>query len=108
MPGAKDAMKPYAMERARAAALDLLAPRLPEGVDARVVLPPPGVAADLAVPCFPLAKALRRAPDRIAADLAAAIVPPAGSLIARAEPAGGYLNLHFDWDAFARAVASDI
>jgi len=55
---------------------------------------PPEGLGDLAFGCFLAAKALRRPPDAIARDLAAAFRP--GRFIARAEAAGGYVNLTAD------------
>ena len=49
---------------------------------------------DLAFPCFGLAKAMKSAPPKIAADLASKIVLPEG--VARAEAKGPYLNFFFD------------
>ncbi len=46
---------------------------------------------DLALPCFTLAKSLRRPPPALAAELAQAV--PTGELIARVHPVGPYLNL---------------
>src|SRR2546426_3135739 len=49
-------------------------------VSLSLAIPPAGVAADLAIPCFPLAAALRAAPQEIATRLAAGArrgAPPA-------------------------------
>ncbi len=51
---------------------------------------------------FGLAKTLRRNPAQIAAELAAAVVPPEG--VARVEAVGPYLNAYVDPGAFVRAV----
>jgi len=53
---------------------------------------------------FGLAKALRRNPAQIAAELAAAVVPPEG--VARVEAVGPYLNAYVDPGAFVRAVTA--
>jgi arginyl-tRNA synthetase len=70
---------------------------------------PPQDLADLAMPCFPLSKALRKAPAAIAQDLAAQLAPtlPSG-LVLRAEAVGGYLNLHADRAAVARRTLAEI
>ncbi|MFR5866108.1 MAG: hypothetical protein ACLUFV_13775 [Acutalibacteraceae bacterium] len=52
--------------------------------------PEDSAVGDLALPCFRLAKALRKSPAVIAADLAETIVLPDG--VARAEAVNGYLN----------------
>ena len=59
-----------------------------------IEIPPNPEMGDYAFPCFRLAKALRKAPPAIAADLAARLVLPAG--VSRAEAAGGYLNFFTD------------
>ncbi len=56
--------------------------------------PPDPAMGDYAFPCFKLARALKKAPPAIAAELHAKLVLPAG--IERAEVAGGYLNFFAD------------
>ncbi len=64
--------------------------------------PPDPALGDLALPCFKFAKALRKGPPQIAAELAAAL---AGSpSFARVEPAGGYVNLTLQLGAAAAIV----
>jgi len=64
--------------------------------NAPVVLqrPPKPEMGDLAVPCFPLAKSLRKAPPQIAASLAEKLTPD--DVISEAEAQGGFLNIRFD------------
>ena len=62
--------------------------------------------ADLAVPCFTMAKALRKAPAAIAQDLAAAI-SPSGS-IASVSAVNGYLNFAMDQKALVKGTMEDI
>ena len=57
---------------------------------------------DLALPCFKLAKLLRSAPPKIAADLAPAFAGTEG--IAKAEAVGGYLNFFYDGASCVAAV----
>ncbi len=64
--------------------------------------PPDPALGDYAFPCFRLAKALRKAPPAIAAELAASLALPAG--IARCEAKGGYLNFFADQGAYAADV----
>ncbi len=74
----------------------------------RVVLerPPKIALGDLACPAaFDLAKALKKAPRAIAAELAAAIRLPAGVKQARVE-GGGYLNFFLDRGPVIRALAA--
>ncbi|MDR0868309.1 MAG: arginine--tRNA ligase [Planctomycetota bacterium] len=76
-----------------AAAADLLAAKidLPAAeIRAALVQPPQPEMGDLGFPCFTLAKKLRAAPPKIAADLAAQI--SASELFAKIAAVGGYVN----------------
>ena len=66
----------------------------PDELDAALTVPPKPEMGDLAFPCFPLAKALRKAPPLIAKELAeqAASMLPRGG-VARIEAMGPYLNV---------------
>ena len=61
--------------------------------------PPDHKMGDYALPCFRLAKALRKAPPAIAAALAGAV---SGDGFARCEVVGGYLNFFLNRVAFAK------
>jgi len=61
---------------------------------------------DLSVPCHPLARILRKAPQAIAEELAAAVA--ALPSVAQAEPVKGFLNVHFDRAAYFAAVLGPI
>lgn len=63
--------------------------------------PSTGVA-DLAIPCFPLAKALRKAPVAIAEEVASKL--PAMKLASRAWAENGYLNFNVDTAALAAST----
>ncbi len=67
--------------------------------------PPDKDMGDIALPCFKLSRALRKAPPMIAEALCAAIND---STFEAVTPLGGYLNLKVNKTAFARRVASDI
>jgi arginyl-tRNA synthetase len=79
----------------------LLAPLIPEAAGleveaiAALLAPPPRPElGEFAFPCFRLAKPLRSAPPKIAAELATKLAALADqALIAEATPAGPYLNL---------------
>ena len=93
-----------------AAAARALHPALPDAasmtlaeVQAALVTPPDPAMGDLAFPCFKLAKALRKAPPQIAADLAARLNQDRG-LLAAAEAAGPYVNLRLDLGRAAALV----
>ena len=62
--------------------------------------------ADLAVPCFTMSKALRKAPAAIAEDLASRISP--SGLIASVRAVNGYLNFCVDHTAMVEGVLSDV
>lgn len=77
------------------------------GIDAAELLsyieiPPDSSMGDYAFPCFRLAKAMRKAPAAIAAELKDKLALPAG--ITRAEAAGGYLNFFEDRAGAAAAT----
>jgi arginyl-tRNA synthetase len=104
-------MRPDALAQEVAARL---APLLPEAagldVDAIVALlapPPKPELGEFAFPCFRLAKALRGAPPKIAAELAAKLdAEHRGPLIANATAAGPYLNLELHPHEAARILLS--
>lgn len=72
-------------------------------VQAEIVLDkaPEGMG-DLALPCFPLAKRLRKAPDAIARDIASMIAPR--GMIERVEAKGGYVNFTVSFDRMAQGT----
>lgn len=62
--------------------------------------------ADLAIPCFPLAKVLRKAPVAIAQEAAGRL--PAMRLVSRAWAENGYLNFNVDKAALANATVRTV
>ena len=68
--------------------------------------PPDPAMGDHAFPCFRLAKALRKAPPAIAAELKEKLALPAG--ISRCEIAGGYLNFFADKASYAAGVLARV
>lgn len=81
-----------------------------------VTRPPKPEMGDLAFPCFPLAKVLRKAPPQIAGELIPAAqarldqAAAAGEIpaVASVEAVGPYLNLRFDPGSLANFVAARI
>lgn len=71
-----------------------------------VEIPPPGIEADLAVACFPLARILRKNPKEIAMGLAEKF--PQGGLFTSAVGEGGYLNLKIDFGVFGKSVVESV
>lgn len=68
--------------------------------------PPEGIGADLALPCFGLAKEMGKSPALIAEELAGRI-KPSGAL-ERVENAGPYLNFYADWGRLGDLVLGNI
>lgn len=99
-------MSAYTFEAAREQAIAAVRHALGEPVDLAMAIPPAGVDADLAVPCFPLASRLRKSPQEIAVHLAQHLRP--GPLLESARAAGGYLNLTFNRQAYAGSVMDDL
>lgn len=75
-------------------------------IEASLETPPDKKMGDLAFPCFPLAKVMRKAPPMIASELAEKFT--ADEYIDKAEAAGGYLNFFFNRTKFTAAVVSEI
>ena len=71
-------------------------------------IPPSFAQGQLALPCFLWAKELKKSPQQIATDLAAAInaAVSANSPVARAESSGGYLNFHMNFSLCAKNLYS--
>lgn len=70
--------------------------------------PPSNVPADLGLPCFALAKRLRKSPAAIAAELAQRIAFPAGSLVGAVSAQGPYLNLALEPRRLAAHVLGEV
>ena len=71
-----------------------------------IEVPPADAPADLAVPCFPMSKALRKAPKDIAEELAGKISP--SGLISDVSAANGYLNFRMDGNALIDGTLKDV
>ena len=71
-----------------------------EAVISALETPPDEKMGDLAFPCFPLAKVLRKAPPIIAQELAEKFAD--NDAFERVESAGGYLNFFFKRGAFIK------
>lgn len=69
-------------------------------------IPPDANMGDYALPCFKLAKTLRMAPPKIAADLLGKFQKP--GWISKVEIAGGYLNFFVDRAFFAQSTLSAV
>ena len=81
-------------------------PELPEARPPMLSCPPDPEMGDLALQCFPLAKALRRSPQQIAAELAEAGVDLPG--FCRTAQTGPYVNFFLDPVALAQTVLDQV
>ncbi|MFH1126891.1 MAG: arginine--tRNA ligase [archaeon] len=77
-------------------------------VGATLEIPPANIDADLAMPTFPLAKAMKKAPQLIAKDLASQLNIPKGSLIKEIKAEGPYLNFYIDFKRYTGLVIGNI
>ena len=75
-------------------------------VKGKLEKPPKEINADLAMPCFPLAKKLKKSPQEIAKDIAGKIKP--SGLIKKIEAAGPYVNFYADWNKLGKMVIKDV
>ena len=74
---------------------------VPDPQPPTLAAPPDPTMGDLGFPCFPYARALRRSPQQIAADLADALKEEVGdgSMMAGVSATGPYLNFTIDWSS---------
>ena len=77
-----------------------------ETVAKAVETPPDEKLGDLAFPCFPLARVMRKAPPVIAKELAEQL--SSDELIDRVDAVGGYLNFFYDRAAFITDTVSAV
>lgn len=68
--------------------------------------PPKEIDADLAMPCFSLAKEMKKNPTEIAKEVAGKLV--AKGLIKKIEAAGPYVNFYADWKKLGLLVMKDL
>ncbi len=68
--------------------------------------PPQKNMGDYAFPCFQLAKVMRKAPNMIAAELAAKVQPD--NVVEKAEPAGGYLNFFINKGEYIKEIIYEV
>lgn len=87
------------------AALDRIAPGSKAG-DLSVATPPEAELGDFSVPCFTMAKTLRRSPIQIAADIVSAIELPAA--FRRIVANGAYINFFIDPGYLIAEVVSTV
>ncbi|MBQ7975254.1 MAG: arginine--tRNA ligase, partial [Clostridia bacterium] len=78
----------------------------PEKVAGSVEIPPNPEMGDLAFPCFPLAKVLRKAPPMIAKELSEKF--PKLDFVEKIDVAGGYLNFFFSRSSFVNEELTEV
>jgi arginyl-tRNA synthetase len=76
-----------------------------EEISPLITSPPDEALGDYAIPCFALAKRLKRPPDEIAGELAGALK---GRYIMSAQAAGPYLNITVDRTELLRHILNEI
>ena len=72
----------------------------------QLVAPPKQEMGDIAVPCFPFAKVMKKAPQQIAGDIASQL--QADEIIEQAEAAGPYLNFRYHPEAVSVATLKQV
>ena len=77
-----------------------------EDTAAMIEIPADAAMGDYAFPCFKLAKALRKAPPAIAAEISEKLVKP--SFIAEVRVVGAYINFFIDRVSFAKGTLADV
>ncbi len=80
--------------------------KLVPGHESLLEVPPEGLA-DLALPCFSMAKEQRRAPQEIAKEIAGKIKVKKGSLVRAVEASGPYVNFFLNYDEFGPAALKE-
>lgn len=77
-----------------------------ETVENSIEVPPEEKMGDLAFPCFPLAKVMRKAPPVIAQELAEKLSDD--DMIDKVQPVGGYVNFFFNREKFISETVKEI
>jgi arginyl-tRNA synthetase len=75
-------------------------------VEALLEKPPNPELGDLALPCFALAKKMRKPPQGIAGEVASRIKP--SGLVSGAGAEGPYVNFFLDWEKFSGLVLKEV
>ena len=78
------------------------------GLADQISTPPEFKLGQAAFPCFPFARALRKAPPKIAEDVRAAVESVPGRFVARVDAVAGYLNFFADFRLLGHDVLGRI
>jgi arginyl-tRNA synthetase len=99
----------YVYDQIRAQATEaLLATNLITPAHIALAEPKGNLISDLALPVFAAAKAASKNPADLAKEIAESITFPSGSLIARAEASGGFVNFFFQPTALATQTLEQV
>ena len=80
-----------------------------EDVQKIIEIPPMEELGDFSIPCFALAKVLRKPPMKIAEEIKAAIEPEMNKAgIARIEVINGYLNIYLDKGFYIKSILNNV
>ena len=79
-----------------------------EEASAVVEIPADGAKGDFAVPCFRIAKEMKKAPNELAAEIAEKIGGHLPTWVSRVEPTGPYVNFFLCRKTFATDVLTDV
>ncbi len=93
------------MEKFKAIVVDLLQKELPN-TEIILTVPPKSQMGDLAFPCFPLAKEMRKSPFEIAKDLKEKVQDL--TLFKKVEAQGGYLNFYLNRNLVTKEILSEV
>jgi arginyl-tRNA synthetase len=99
----------YTIFKIKKQILDLVSQALEQEFDfdkLEITVPPNSEMGDLAVPCFYLSKLTRKAPNKIAQELAEKMGP--GGIIEKIASEGPYLNIFISPEAFGGSVIKEI
>jgi arginyl-tRNA synthetase len=96
----------YAGEKFRREVEALLVKAKVSKKDINLELPPRGIDADLAFPCFPLAKKLKKNPAEIASEISLNAEP--SGLVEKIEASGPYVNFYADWMKLGSLLLKEI
>ena len=70
--------------------------------------PPKGIDADIAFPCFSLAKEQKKNPFEIAKDIAASAKKKRATLVKNVNADGPYVNFYIDYGRFSQVVTDEV
>jgi len=97
----------YAINRAKDRVRQIVRDNLEKDVEVTIEYPPPEIEADLAIPCFPYARILKKAPAKISQEIAQKTELKKDDFIEKIESVGGYLNFFLNKNRLLKEVFTD-